>query len=107
MMKKFLLSPWTALITLALILGIRIADPAFIESVRLRYFDTLITNKAPTENNIVTVNIDESALEKYGQWPFKRDIYADLIEDLYKRGAGLVVFNVLMTEPDRQGGDGA
>ena len=105
--KKLLVSPWTALLTLALILSIRIADPVFIESVRLRYFDTLITNKAPTENNIVTVNIDENALDKYGQWPFKRDIYAQLIEDLYKRNAGLVVFNVLMTEKDRQGGDGA
>ena len=107
MMKKYLLSPWTALITLALILSIRIADPVFVESVRLRYFDTLITNKIPTENNIVTVNIDENALDKYGQWPFNRDIYAKLIEDLYRRNAGLVVFNVLMTEKDRQGGDGS
>jgi len=106
MLKKILTSPWTALITLFLILGLRVADPAFIESVRLRYFDTLITNKAPTENNIYTVNIDESALDKHGQWPFNRTIYADLIENLYKRGAGLVVFNVLMPEKDRQGGDG-
>jgi adenylate cyclase len=105
--KKLLISPWTALITLALILSIRIADPVFIESVRLRYFDTLITNKVPTDNNIYTVNIDESALDKYGQWPFNREIYAKLIEDLYRRNAGLVVFNVLMTEKDRQGGDGA
>ena len=107
MLKKILTSPWTAVITLALIVSIRIADPVFIESVRLRYFDTLITNKAPTENNIVTVNIDESALDKYGQWPFNREVYARLIEDLYKRKAGLVVFNVLMPEKDRQGGDGA
>ncbi len=107
MMKKILTSPWTALLTLVLIVGIRIADPTFIESVRLRYFDTLITNKAPTENNVVTVNIDESAIEKYGQFPFPRDIYARIIEDLYKRNAGLVVFNVLMTEKDRFGGDGA
>lgn len=106
-LKKILVSPWTALITLALIVSIKIADPVFVESVRLRYFDTLITAKEPTANNIVTVNIDENALEKYGQWPFKRDIYAQLIEDLYKRNAGLVVFNVLMTEKDRQGGDGA
>ena len=107
MIKKILLSPWTALLTLTLVLGIRVVDPTFVESVRLRYFDTLITAKAPTENNIVTVNIDENALDKHGQWPFNRTIYADLIEDLYKRGAGLVVFNVLMTEKDRQGGDGA
>jgi len=105
MLKKILLSPWTALITLILVVGIRAVDPTFIESVRLRYFDTLITNKAPTENNIITINIDENALDKYGQWPFNRDIYAQLIEDLHKRNAGLVVFNVLMPEKDRQGGD--
>lgn len=105
--KTVLLSPWTALITLALVLGIRIADPAFVESVRLRYFDTLISNKAPTQNNIVTANIDEAALDKYGQWPLKRDAYAHIIEDLYNRGAGLVVLNVLMPDADRLGGDAA
>jgi adenylate cyclase len=107
MLKKILTSPWTALLTLALILSIRIADPVFVESVRLRYFDTLITSKATTENNIVTVNIDEESLNKYGQWPLPRNIYADLVEDLYKRGAGLVVLNVFMAETDRMGGDGA
>jgi adenylate cyclase len=107
MIKKILLSPWTALLTVALVVGIRIADPTFVESVRLRYFDTLITSKEPTVNNIVTVNIDESTLDKYGQWPFKRDTYAAIIEDLYQRGAGLVVLNVLMPEKDRLGGDAA
>jgi len=103
--KKILVSPWTALLTLALVLSIRIVDPTFVESVRLRYFDTLITAKAPTENNIVTVNIDEPSLDKYGQWPLPRNEYAKIIKDLYDRGAGLVVLNVLMAEPDRTGGD--
>jgi len=107
MLKKILLSPWTALITLFLIVGLRAADPSFVESVRLRYFDTLITSKAPTVNNIHTVNIDEAALDKYGQWPFPRDQYAGIVKDLYARGAGLVVFNVLMAEPDRFKGDKA
>jgi len=105
MLKKILTSPWTALLTLVLVLGIRIADPTFVESVRLRYFDTLITAKAPTENNIYTVNIDETALDKYGQWPLPRAEYAKIVKDLYDRGAGLVVLNVLMAEPDRTGGD--
>jgi adenylate cyclase len=107
MLKKILTSPWTALLTLVLVLGIRIADPAFVESVRLRYFDTLITNKAPTDNNIVTVNIDEAALDKLGQWPLPRAEYARIVKDLYQRGAGLVVLNVLMPEVDRTGGDAA
>jgi adenylate cyclase len=104
-MKKILLSPWTALLTLALVIGIRIVDPTFIESVRLRYFDTLITAKEPTVNNIVTVDLDEATLDKYGQWPLPRAEYAKIIKDLYDRGAGLVVLNVLMAEPDRTGGD--
>ena len=105
MLKKILTSPWTALLTLALIISIRIADPVFVESVRLRYFDTLITQKEPTANNIYTVNIDEAALDKYGQWPLPRSEYAKIIKDLYDRGAGLVVLNVIMAEPDRTGGD--
>ena len=106
MFKKLILSPWTALLTLALVVGIRVADPAFVESVRLRYFDTLIASKAPTENNIVTVDIDEAALDKYGQWPLPRSEYAKIIADLYRRGAGLVVINVIMADSDRTGGDG-
>ena len=105
--KKMLVSPWTALITLAVILAVRSADPVFVESVRLRYFDTLITAKEPTINNIVTVNIDEDSLDRFGQWPLPRAVYADIIKDLYQRRAGLVVLNVLMPEADRTGGDRA
>ena len=104
-LKAVALSPWTALATLVLVLGVRVADPTFVESVRLRYFDTLIIAKPPTENNIVTVDIDEAALDKYGQWPLPRVNYAEIIEDLYHRNAGLVVLNVLMAERDRTGGD--
>jgi adenylate cyclase len=108
-MKKILLSPWTALITLALVLGIRVADPVFVESVRLRYFDQLVTQPrdVPAPDNIVTVNIDEASLDKYGQWPLPRAEYAKIVRDLYQRGAGLVVLNVLMSEKDRTGGDSA
>ena len=107
MLKKILTSTWTALLTLALILSIRIADPAFVESIRLRYFDTLITSKTTDVIGVHTVNIDEKALEKYGQFPFSRDIYGSIIRDLYRRNAGLVVFNVLTPDRDRMGQDQA
>jgi len=107
MLKKILLSPWTALLTLALVVGIRIADPTFIQSVRLRYFDTLITSKPAEVIGVHTVNIDEAALEKYGQFPFSRDVYGKIITDLYARNAGLVIFNVLAIDRDRMGQDSA
>jgi adenylate cyclase len=105
MLKKILTSPWTALITLVLIVGLRVADPQFVESVRLRYFDTLVTSKAPEYIGVSVVNIDEKALEKYGQYPFPRNIYGTIISDLYRRNAGLVVFNILTPDPDRMGRD--
>ena len=100
-MKKILLSPWLAILTLVLIVVVRFADPSFVESVRLRYFDQLVTGQPAKDIPVHTVNIDEAALDKYGQYPFSRDIYAQIIQELYKREAGLVVFNILMPEKDR------
>ena len=107
LLKKLLVSPWTALITLGILVYVVMQGPTFVESVRLRYFDQLITSQPRVENNIWTVNIDEATINKYGQFPFKRDKYANLIGDLYSRNAGLVVWNILMPEADRQGGDPA
>ena len=104
-MKK-LLSPWMALLTLVLLLAIRVADPAFVESVRLRYFDQLITSKgATTSEQVHVVNIDDAYLRQKGQFPFPRGQYSQLIADLYNANAGLVVFNIYMPEPDRFGQD--
>ena len=105
MFKKILISPWTALLTLALVTALRATDPAFIESVRLRYFDTLVTSRAEEVIGVDVVNIDEKALEKYGQFPFSRDTYATIIRELYRRNAGLVVFNILTPDRDRMGHD--
>ena len=105
MLKKILTTPWTALVTLAIIVFFALQQPTFLESIKLRYFDTLITSQPEKELNIATVNIDEAALDAYGQWPFSRDVYGDIIKDLYDRNAGLVVFNVLMPEKDRLGKD--
>ena len=94
------------MVTLVVVALVRFFDPSFVESVRLRYFDQLIVGSPKVTVPVHTVNIDEAALDKYGQFPFPRDIYANIIQDLYKREAGLVVFNVLMSEPDRFKQDG-
>lgn len=102
---KILINPWMAFLTLLGMLAISAMQPAFVESVRLRYFDTLILSKPPTDNAIVVLNIDEQAIEKHGQWPFDRRVYAAMVEDLYARNAGLVILTVLMPDADRMGGD--
>jgi len=103
---KRLLNPWTAIITLLLCLFVRVEDGNFVESVRLRYFDQLITSKETSVSKLVhVVNIDDETIRNKGQFPFPRGEYAKLVTDLYSSGAGLVVFNIYMPEPDRFGQD--
>lgn len=104
-MKK-LLSPWLALLTLILLLAVRIVDAPFVESVRLRYFDQLITSKESTvSQQVAVINIDDETIRQKGQFPFPRGEYATIIDTLYRNGAGLVVFNVFLPDSDRFGQD--
>ena len=103
-MKKLLRPEWAIFTLLALVYMFAVPSN-FIQSIKLNYFDQLIVSQEPVENNIYVVEIDEAALDLYGQYPFPRNIYSDIIKDLYNRGAGLVVWNIMMPEDDRLGGD--
>ena len=104
--KKVLLSPWLALITFAVLLTVKLANPYLVESTRLKFYDYLMLGSPTQSEQIVTVNIGEKAIEKYGQWPFPREVHAQIISDIYGRGAALVGSTILMPEPDRMGTDG-
>ena len=67
-MKKLLLSPVWSFLVLAILSYTYYINPPFLESIKLRYFDTLIVNQQPVENNIYTVNIDESAINEYDKF---------------------------------------
>ena len=105
--KAILLSPWLAILTFALLATVKINDPRFVESTRLNFYDTLMLEDKPAvSEDIVIVNISEKTLEKYGQYPFSRDIYAKIYSDLYDAGAGVVGTTILYPERDRFGHDG-
>ena len=103
--KKVLLSPWLALITFAVLLTVKLANPYLVESTRLKFYDYLMLGSPTQSEQIVTVNIGEKAIEKYGQWPFPREVHSQIISDIYARGAALVGSTILMSESDRMGTD--
>lgn len=105
--KGVLLSPWLALITFAILLSVKIADPFLVESARLKFYDYLMLDKPIQSEQIVVANIGEKAIEKYGQWPFPRQVHGQIIQDLYNSGAGIVGTTVMFPEKDRFGGDKA
>jgi adenylate cyclase len=106
--KKTLLSPWLALLTFGLLIGLKVADPRLVESTRLNFYDNLmVSEQQVVSNDVVLLNISEKTLEKYGQYPFSRDVYAKIINQTYGSGAGLVGTSILFPEPDRFNGDAA
>jgi adenylate cyclase len=104
---KPLLSPWLALFTFAILLVVKLQDPFLVESARLKFYDYLMLGETKQSEQIVVVNLGEKSIEKYGQWPFPREVHAKIVSDIYGRGAGLVGSTVLMPEPDRLGTDSA
>ena len=102
---KFLISPWLALLTFAVLLSVKFADPFLVESTRLKFYDYLMMDQTVQSEQIVVANIGEKAIEKYGQWPFNRQVHGQIVADLYNNGAGIVGTTVMFPEADRFGGD--
>jgi adenylate cyclase len=108
-MIKKLLTHWTiAFITLIVITYIGLQDPQIKEILRLKSFDLLLqSEQKEISTDIHVVSIDEKAIEKYGQWPWNRNVLADVIVQLREKGAGTIVIPILFSEYDRLGGDDA
>ncbi len=103
---KYLTHWSTAFITLVLLTYIGLQDPWFKETLRLKSFDYLLANEEVTPSKDITIiTIDEEAIEKYGQWPWPRNVLADLIVNLRQAQTGVIVMPILFSEEDRFGHD--
>ena len=105
-MKK-ILSHWTiAFVTLIALTYIGLQDPWAKEILRLKSFDYMLQNEEKTPSESITiVTIDEEAIEEHGQWPWDRDILANLILQLRNAETGIIVMPILFSEEDRFGSD--
>ena len=105
-MKK-ILSHWSiAFITLIALTYIGLQDPWVKEILRLKSFDYVLQNEEKTPSEAVTiVTIDEAAIEEHGQWPWDRDVLANLILQLRNAETGIIVMPILFSEEDRFGSD--
>jgi adenylate cyclase len=76
--------------------------PALI-SLEYAAYDHLVrwTPTRQPSGKVVIVDIDERSLASVGQWPWRRDIVARLVERLLDRGAGIVALDIMFPESDR------
>jgi len=86
-----------------LLLVLRVLDPAPVVALREAYFDQLqrLAPRQALDPPVRVVDIDEASLAEIGQWPWPRNVLADLVDRLHAMGAAVVAFDVLFPEPDR------
>jgi adenylate cyclase len=100
-------APAVIVVTL-LLLAVRFIDPSLVKNLRLKDFDYLMTSQSQViSDDVILVDIGEPTLKEWGQWPPRRDVFAELVGRLRQANAGAIAFNVLFAEPDRMGGDDA
>ena len=103
---KIFTSIWMCIGILSLSLFLKVYNVSQIEQIRLMGFDSKIQSIPEQQSDqIVLLNIGEKSLEKYGQWPFPRQTFAQMISDLRNANAGIIGITVMYPEADRFGGD--
>jgi adenylate cyclase len=56
--------------------------------------------REPTDD-VIIVDIDENSLRDIGQWPWPRDVIAEMVLNLSNMGAKVIAFDMVFAEPDR------
>ncbi|MEL0020521.1 MAG: CHASE2 domain-containing protein, partial [Rickettsiales bacterium] len=97
--------PVASLVCIAILVAgmlIRIIDPPFVESLRVKTFDLYqrLSPRPLGDYPVGIIDIDEKSLAKIGQWPWPRTMIAKLLDQAHKMGAAVVGFDVVFAEQD-------
>ena len=92
------------LILLFFLIGLKVINPSFIKSVSFLSFD-LYQKTFPLKKQssaVVIVDVDEKSLVKFGQFPWSRNVFAKILENINKTNPKAIGFDIFFTEKDKQ-----
>ena len=103
---KWFYSGWAVAVTICLLTALKISHPTPLQSLRLQTFDALQSlDERKQSNEVAIINIGEKSLQQWGQWPWPRQNFAQLIHDIRQKNGGMIGLTVMFPETDRFGGD--
>ena len=68
---------------------------------RVRDFYFNFRGPQKTSDDIVIVDIDEKSIKELGQWPWERDKFAQILNNLTQHGAGIIGLDIVFSEADK------
>jgi len=103
---KIFTSIWMVIVFAVVLVGIRVDNSDTVKILRYKTWDHFqyVYPRQEVSDKIVVVNITESDIKKYGQWPWPRHILGIFHSNLSEAGAILVNYNILFAEQDRMSG---
>jgi len=105
-MQHFFIHPITRFFFMLMVLGALIytalGSTGFKERISNVVFEQYMKAK-PREasGQLIFVDIDDVSLTKIGQWPWPRDKITQMITNINKAGAAVIIFDGVLAEPDR------
>ncbi len=93
----------TGLVTLAIMLGLYLLQPAMLRQLDRQSYDLFLrlTAGGTPPPGIVIVDIDEKSIADFGQWPWPRYLVAALLANLTEAGAAGIGLDIQFSEADR------
>ena len=102
--KRYLARAFLAILTTFGVLGhiSGLYEIPYIYQIEDILYDTRVRLTAPggVDDRIVIVAIDEASLQEHGHWPFTREKFAAMMNNLTNYGAAVVGFDVIFAERD-------
>lgn len=109
-MQRMLINPFVRVVLLLMVLGGLVYSVSGHTELKGRIsnivFETYMKAK-PREaiGQMVFVDIDDKSLSQIGQWPWPRKTIAEMITNIDKAGAAVIIFDGVIAEPDRHSPD--
>ncbi len=78
-------------------------QPQFFKATDARISDTMfrVRGSQDSSGSVVIVDIDDNSLKTYGQWPWPRNVIAELVDTIFDSKPLVVGFDIMFAERDR------
>jgi len=95
---------YTGIVLLILLVFFKIQDSNFVMKVENIAYDAYqsLFIKKDNYDGVVIVDIDEKSIGEIGQFPWRRDVFAKLINRLEQYGSSVIAFDIFFSEEDKQ-----
>ncbi len=83
-----------------------IASHPFLNLIHIfhqKSIDIRMVNRGeqPISDNVAILAIDEESLERFGRWPWPRNVMSDLITELEKNKSKVIAFDIIFSEEEK------